>query len=95
LADNGFVKQSENRLAAQASGKENISTRWMSPEENYILTVYYTPDYNEVKIVADTAEDIVKIYPAGFRYEGGRAVTTTMMTMYGLSMSPNGYDNTT
>ena len=95
LADNGFTKTAENRIAGNAAGTENISTRWLSPNQDYVLTVYFTPDYSEVKIVADTGEDIVKSYAAGFRYAGGEAVTSVMMTMWGLSMAPNGYDTTT
>ena len=94
LTGEGFVMQSRTELAAATAGNNNISTRWLSPEKDYVLTVYFTPDYEEVKIVADTGENIVKDYAAGFSYEGGEAVTTPMMTMYGLSMAPNGYDYT-
>ncbi|MBQ9762505.1 MAG: hypothetical protein IJV82_05445 [Oscillospiraceae bacterium] len=95
LAENQFTKMAENTLPALQAGQNNISTRWLSPKGDYVLTVYYTPDYQEVKIVADTAEDIVKYFSGGFVYESATNETAeVMMTMYGLSMAPHGYDTT-
>ena len=93
LTNAKFTKLFDNKVAG-VSG-ENIFTRWLSPNGDYVLLVYFLPAYGETHIIADTAKDIVKSYAAGFQYEGGQAVTTPMMTMWGLSMSPNGYDNTT
>lgn len=93
LTNAKFTKLFDNKVAGNSG--ENIFTRWLSPNGDYVLLVYFLPAYGETHIIADTAKDIVKSYAAGFQYEGGQAVTTPMMTMWGLSMSPNGYDNTT
>lgn len=96
LTGAGFEKRAESRLDSNTVGEQNTYTRWLSPEGNYVLSVYYTPDYNEVKIVADTGEDAVKSFTDGFVYESTTGETAeVMMTMYGLSMSSNGYDITT
>lgn len=95
LSAAGFTRTYNSVQPADESGN-NIFYRFLSPNKDFVLTVYYTEGYKEVHIIADTAEDIVKSFSAGFVYESTtNEMAQTMMTMYGLSMSPNGYDNTT
>ncbi len=94
LEEAGFTKTFENSIAAQSGN--NLFSKWLSPKKDYVLTVYYTPVYGEVHIIADTAEDMVKSFAGGFVYQSTTGeVAQPMVAMYGLSMSPNGYDITT
>lgn len=73
----------------------NLYYRFLSPDKNYIVTAYYIAKLGEgeAHIVADTGEDAVKSFSTGFVYNSKtNEVAQTMMTMYGLSMSQNGYD---
>ena len=71
----------------------NIFYRFLSPGKNYVVTAYYVAKLGEAHIVADTGEDAVKSFSTGFVYNSKtNEVAQTMMTMYGLSMSQNGYD---
>lgn len=92
----GFTRTFQRTLSADESGLNNSFYRFLSPQKNYVLSVYFLETYHEVRIIADTAEDIVKEFSAGFVYKNEtNEVTQPMITMYGLSMSPNGYDITT
>ena len=96
----GFTRTSNKTALADENGNNNIFYRFLSPKKEganqYVLTVYYLAAYNEARVIVDTAEDIVKKFSAGFVFESiTNEVAQTMMVMYGLSMSPNGYDNTT
>lgn len=96
----GFTKTSSKQLQADESGLNNQFYRFLSPKKEgvnqYVLTAYFIEPYHEVRIIVDTAEDIVKSFSSGFVYDSTtNEVAQPMMTMYGLSMSPNGYDNTT
>ena len=91
----GFTRTTSRILQADAAGNNNLFYHFLSPNKNYTLTVYYLHAYKEVRIIVDTAEDMVKSFSGGFVYQSTtNEVAQTMMTMYGLSMSPNGYDNT-
>lgn len=74
----------------------NLFYRFLSPNKNYVVTAYYVAKLGEVHIVADTGEDAVKSFSTGFVYDSQtNEVAQPMMTLYGLSMSPNGYDIST
>jgi hypothetical protein len=91
----GFTRTGYQIRKADTAGNNNIFYRFLSPNKNYVLTVYYLHAYKEVRIIADTAEDIVKSFSTGFTYVSQtNEVAQPMMTLYGLSMSPNGYDIT-
>ena len=96
----GFTRTGSKVLQADETGLNNQFYRFLSPKKEganqYLLTVYFLEPYHEVRIIADTAEDMVKSFSAGYIYNSAtNEVAQPMMTMYGLSMSPNGYDNTT
>lgn len=74
----------------------NLFYRFLSPNKNYVVTAYYAAKLGEAHIVADTGEDAVKSFSTGFVYDSQtNEVAQPMMTLYGLSMSPNGYDIST
>ena len=93
LQNAGFTRTASQVRKADAAGNNNIFYRFLSPNKNFVLTVYYLHAYKEVRIIVDTAEDIVKDYSGGFVYvsETNESAQAAMV-MYGLSMSPNGYD---
>lgn len=92
----GFTRTFQRTVAADETGLNNAFYRFLSPQKNYVLSVYFLEPYHEVRIIVDTAEDMVKEFSGGFVYKSDtNEMTQPMITMYGLSMSPNGYDITT
>lgn len=95
LRKSGFTRTSYSSSVADEAGNTNVFYRYLSPRKDYLVTVYYLNYYKEARIIVDTAEDMVNSFSGGFVYESEtHEVAQPMITMYGLSMSPNGYDNT-
>lgn len=95
LIDAGF-KRTAYRAAQSSTNGQNTFYRFLSPKGDYVLVVCHIASYKETRLIVDTAEDIVNDFAGGFVYKSTTGeVAQPMIAMYGQSMSPNGYDNTT
>ena len=67
--------------------------RYKAADGSHTVYVYILNKLNEVRVIVDTQADMVGAYANGFVYNSTTGETAQpMVTMYGLSMSENGYD---
>jgi hypothetical protein len=90
LKNAGYNLVSTNNVDAR-DGKVNQFATFTSPDGSYKVYTYHLPAYKETRIIVDTQKDTV----AGFSYKPTGESVEPMIVQYGLSMSENGYDNTT
>ena len=88
----GYEPTMENEVASDTTGDPNRFASYLSPDGSYKVYTYHLPFYQETRIIVDTEANTV----SGFNYVSKTGESAeVMLTMYGLSMSENGYDNTT
>ena len=88
------LKNSSNYNAADSDMSDSYVTysRFTAKDKTHSVYAYYLKNLNEARVIVDTHKDMTQTYSGGFAYGGGNAVTDTVMVMYALSMSENGYD---
>ncbi len=87
----GYTAVMYNKTIAADEGY-NCFSSFISPDNIYKIYTYFFPYFGETRIIVDTQSDTV----TGFNYtsETGESVEP-LICMYGLSMSENGYSNST